>query len=622
MEQYQGIKFDVKFAGESVPKFPLQKVLIKWGKKLSDVGCIPTYPDPADPDRICSAGNLSARIKDHFIITAAGSNLGKLTDNDFVEVVDVNTDSKLITVNGVREPSSETMLHSEIYKNRNDIDVIFHGHNDLILEHTDKLGLKSTYRYYPYGTAELMRSVIEVLDEGVSFLVMKDHGFLSFGKTCQQAGNNIINVLNKIAKISGAYMGKTFIQKVFEKKAGRSLKEGEIVFVQPDYILTHDNSAAIIKKLSQVKEGIKVKYPDRIVIVLDHVIPAANAKTANNHKEIREFVKTQGITHFYDIGRGICHQVLPEEGLAKPGSIIVGSDSHTCTYGAFGAFSTGIDRTEAAGIWITGETWFKIPQSYKIILKGKFQQRVSAKDLILKIIGDLGADGANYKSVEYHGSGITNLDISDRMTIANMAVEMGAKNGVFPVDEQTKKWLHEHKVDEYDQIWADDDAVYEKEYSYTLDEITPQVAFPHTVDNVKDIFEAEGIKVDQCFIGTCTNGRLEDLHAAAAILNGRTVHPSTRLIILPASREVYQQATDDGTLGILNKAGAVILPSGCGPCLGAHQGVMADNEVTISTANRNFKGRMGNKTAEIYLASPETVAASALKGVITDPRKI
>jgi len=417
-------------------------------------------------------------------------------------------------------------------------------------------------------------------------------------------------------------MGKTFIQKVFEHKVGRPVKEGEILFIEPDYILTHDNSAAIIKKLSQVKEGIKVKYPDRIVIVLDHVIPAANAKTANNHKEIREFVKEQHITHFYDIGRGICHQVLPEVGLSKPGSIIVGSDSHTCTYGAFGAFSTGIDRTEAAGIWITGETWFKIPRSYKIVVEGKFPQRVSAKDLVLKIIGDLGADGANYKSVEYHGSGIENLDISDRMTIANMAVEMGAKNGVFPVDEQTKKWLHEHKVDEYNPIWADDDAIYEKEFSYDLSNIAPQVAFPHTVDNVNDITQAEGIKVDQCFIGTCTNGRLEDFHAAAAILNGRTVHPSTRLIILPASREVYQQATDDGTLSILNRAGAVILPSGCGPCLGAHQGVMADNEVTISTANRNFKGRMGNKTAEIYLASPETVAASALKGVITDPRKI
>jgi len=417
-------------------------------------------------------------------------------------------------------------------------------------------------------------------------------------------------------------MGKTFIQKIFEQKTGKPVHEGEIVFVEPDYILTHDNSAAIIKKLSQVKEGIKVKYPDRIVIVLDHVIPAASAKTANNHKEIREFVKEQHITQFYDIGRGICHQVLPEVGLAKPGSVIVGSDSHTCTYGAFGAFSTGIDRTEAAGIWITGETWFKIPQSYKISLEGRFSQRVSAKDLILKIIGDLGADGANYKSVEYHGSGIKNLDISDRMTITNMAVEMGAKNGVFPVDEFTEKWLEEHNVEEYHAVWADDDAVYEKEYSYNLNDITPQVAFPHTVDNVKDIAEAEGIKIDQCFIGTCTNGRLEDLHAAAAILNGRTVHPSTRLIVLPASREVYQQATDDGTLSILNRAGAVILPSGCGPCLGAHQGVMADNEVTISTANRNFKGRMGNKTAEIYLASPETVAASALKGVITDPRKI
>jgi homoaconitate hydratase family protein len=417
-------------------------------------------------------------------------------------------------------------------------------------------------------------------------------------------------------------MGKTFIQKVFENKIGKSIQEGEIIFAEPDYILTHDNTAAIMKKLAQVKEGIKVKYPERLVIVLDHVIPAANVATANNHKQIREFVKKQGITHFFDIGNGICHQVLPEKGLAIPGSIIVGSDSHTCTYGAFGAFSTGIDRTEAAGIWITGETWFKIPASYKIVLTGEFQNWISAKDLILKVIGDLGADGANYKSVEYHGDGIKNLSISDRMTIANMSVEMGAKNGFFPVDEKTKEWLKKRNVTNYPEISADDDAVYEKEIKYNLGEITPQVAFPHSVDNVKDISEAAGIKVDQCFIGTCTNGRIEDLHIAAEILKGKKICPSTRLLILPASREIYQEAIKYGTLAILNESGAVILPPGCGPCLGAHQGVMADGEVTISTANRNFKGRMGNKTAFIYLASPATVAASALTGKITDPREI
>ncbi|MCD6101471.1 MAG: 3-isopropylmalate dehydratase large subunit, partial [Candidatus Cloacimonetes bacterium] len=257
-------------------------------------------------------------------------------------------------------------------------------------------------------------------------------------------------------------------------------------------------------------------------------------------------------------------------------------------------------------------------------LRGKFRKSVSAKDLILKIIGDLKADGANYKSVEYHGDGIKNLSISDRMTISNMAVEMGAKNSAFPVDEKTRAWLTKNgvKKDDYSEIWSDEDVKYEKIFSYDLNTINPQVAFPHSVDNVKDISEAVGIKVDQCFVGTCTNGRIEDLHIAAKILKGNKVNPSTRLLILPASRRIYQEAVQDGTLAVLNESGAVILPPGCGPCLGAHQGVMADGEVTISTANRNFKGRMGNKTAFIYLASPATVAASAINGEITDPRKM
>lgn len=417
-------------------------------------------------------------------------------------------------------------------------------------------------------------------------------------------------------------MGKTFVQKVFEAKKGKPVQEGEIVFVKPDYILTHDNTAAIIKKLAEVKEGISVRYPDRLVIILDHVIPAANSSIANNHKLIREFVQAQNITHFYDLGEGICHQVLPEKGFAQPGKVIVGSDSHTCTYGAFGAFSTGIDRTEAAGIWITGETWFKVPRSYKIVLHGELEEGVSAKDLILAIIGDLTADGANYKSVEYHGDGIASLSISDRMTVANMGVEMGAKNSVFPVDEKTQAWLKDRGINRYSEFWADEDAIYEREYEYSLNKISPKIALPHTVDNVKDISEAAGIKVDQCLIGTCTNGRLEDLHIAADILKGKKVNKSTRLLILPASRSIYKQAAADGTLAVLVDSGAVVLPPGCGPCLGAHQGVMADGEVTLSTANRNFKGRMGNKNAFIYLASPATVAASALRGKITDPREI
>jgi homoaconitate hydratase family protein len=302
--------------------------------------------------------------------------------------------------------------------------------------------------------------------------------------------------------------------------------------------------------------------------------------------------------------------------------VIVGSDSHTCTYGAFGAFSTGIDRTEAASIWMTGRTWFKVPQSYKITLTGKFPKGVYAKDLILHIIGDLGSDGANYKSVEFHGDAIKHLSIAERMTITNMAVEMGAKNGVFFVDDVTKAWLKEQGIEDYQAIYPDDDAEYEQEYTYDLSELTPQIAFPHTVDNVKDISDAKEVRAHQCFIGTCTNGRLEDLHDAAEVLNGKKIADNTRLVILPASREIYREATEDGTITTLIDAGAMILPPGCGPCLGAHQGVLAPGENCISTANRNFKGRMGCKDSFIYLASPATVAASALTGYISDPREV
>lgn len=416
-------------------------------------------------------------------------------------------------------------------------------------------------------------------------------------------------------------MGETFVQKVFSKTIGRPVQVGEIIFVEPDYVLTHDNTAAIMKKLDQVKKSIKVKYPERLVIVLDHITPAANSSSAENHKQIRGFVKEQGIIHFSEVGQGICHQRLPEMGLAKPGSIIVGSDSHTCTYGALNVFSTGIDRTEAAAIWITGQVWLKTPHSFKINLTGKFNQGVYAKDLILHIIGKLRADGANYRSVEFHGDAITKLSISDRMTISNMVVEMGGKNGVFPVDEQTKEWLSKRGVIEYEPVWADQDAEYEKEFTFDLSEVEPQIALPHSVDNVKPVSTAKGIKINQGLIGTCTNGRIEDLRISAKILKGKKVHKDVRLLILPASAQIYQQAISEGILSDLVQSGAVILPPGCGPCLGAHQGVMADGEVTISTANRNFKGRMGNKLAFIYLASPATVAASALTGEITDPRE-
>ncbi|UCF07238.1 MAG: 3-isopropylmalate dehydratase large subunit, partial [Thermoplasmata archaeon] len=350
---------------------------------------------------------------------------------------------------------------------------------------------------------------------------------------------------------------------------------------------------------------------------------AANEKTATNHQKIREFVKTFGITNFFDIGEGICHQVVVEKGLGLPGKLILGSDSHTCSYGALGCFSTGIDRTEAAALLLTGETWLKVPFSIKMTLKGTLNPPVSAKDLILHIIGDMRADGATYNSVEYHGE-IGSLDVEDRFTMANMGVEMGAKLSVFPVDGVTENYFKTIGVaeDSYEPFWADEGAKYMLEKEYDLSQVEPVVAFPHTVDNVKSISEAAGISVNQCLIGTCTNGRLSDLEAAANILRGKKVHPATRLLVLPASRTVYEQAMEKNIIRTFLDAGAVVLPCGCGPCLGAHQGVLAPGEKCISTANRNFKGRMGCRDAEIYLASPATVAASALTGKITDPREV
>jgi homoaconitate hydratase family protein len=419
-------------------------------------------------------------------------------------------------------------------------------------------------------------------------------------------------------------MAETFAEKMLAKKSGEEkVVPGQIVTVKPDHLLMHDNAAPITAKITAELDEYGVVNPELPIIVLDHVIPAANEKTAVNHQKIREFVKQFGIKNFYDIGEGICHQVVVEKGLGLPGKIILGSDSHTCSYGAVGCFSTGIDRTEAAALILTGETWLKVPFSIKMTLKGALKPPVSAKDLILHIIGDMRADGATYNSVEYHGE-IGSLDIEERFTMANMGVEMGAKLSVFPVDDVTKSYFDSIGVaqDSYEPSWADDGANYMLEKEYDLSSVEPVVAFPHTVDNVKSISEAKGIPVNQCLVGTCTNGRLSDLEAAAEILRGKQVHPSTRLLVLPASRTIYEQAIAKGIIGTFLDAGAVILPCGCGPCLGAHQGVLAPGEKCISTANRNFKGRMGCKDAEIYLGSPATVAASALTGKISDPREV
>jgi homoaconitate hydratase family protein len=418
-------------------------------------------------------------------------------------------------------------------------------------------------------------------------------------------------------------MGMTFAQKVLARAAGLGqVLPGQIVTVKPDHLLTHDNTAAIIGKIGDELDTYGVVRPDMPVIVLDHVTPAANEKTATGHARVREFVRKHDLPNFYNVGTGICHQVVVEKGHALPGRIVVGSDSHTCSYGAVNAFATGIDRTEAAALLLTGETWFRVPPTIKVTLEGELVRGVSAKDLILTIIGDVSAGGATYQAVEFHGN-VGALSIEDRFVIANMGIEMGGKIAVFPFDEKTEEYLTSIGVDRssYEPVWADPDAEYIRELRYDLAAIVPVVAMPHKVDNVRPVTEVEGLDIDQALLGTCTNGRLSDLRAAAAILHGKHVSSGVRLLVLPASREVLEAALADGTIATLVTAGGVLLPTGCGPCLGAHQGVLAPGERCISTANRNFKGRMGCKDAEIVLASPETVAASAIAGSITDPRK-
>jgi homoaconitate hydratase family protein len=412
-------------------------------------------------------------------------------------------------------------------------------------------------------------------------------------------------------------MGQTFAEKIFSKRAGKNVVPGTILNIKPDHVLTHDNSAAIFSTFSKMggKRFADVKQP---VIVLDHIVPAASEKAATNHQTVRKFVEEQGISNFYDGGRGICHQVVIEEGFARPGRLIVGSDSHTVTYGALGVFSTGIGRSEAAGIWATGEIWLKVPESMKIVLNGKAATNVTSKDVLLHIAGKIKADGALYKSIEFSGTYIDDISLADRMVFSNMAVEIGAKNGYIAPDEKVFSYLEKICVekDSFDAVYPDEDAEYAETIEIDVSQIEPVVACPHTVDNVRKISELDEIKVHQVVIGTCTNGRIEDFRAAAEVLKGKKIANGTRLLILPASSQIYMQAMEEGLFKTFIEAGGMILNPGCGPCLGAHEGVMAPNEITVSTANRNFKGRMGCNQADIYLASPITAAATAIKGKI------
>ncbi len=405
-------------------------------------------------------------------------------------------------------------------------------------------------------------------------------------------------------------LGKTFVEKIFEAE------QGSVVFRKPDLVLTHDNTASISKTFQKMG-GAKVFDPNQLLIVLDHNAPPTSGKLATQYQEIRDIVNQQGINKFYDAGKGICHQIMSYH--AEPAMIIVGSDSHTCTAGAFNTMAAGIDRTEAAGIWKKGETWFRVPESIKINLSGKLKPGVYAKDLSLWIIGMIGSDGANYMSIEYHGEGVKTLGISERMTIANLASEMGAKNAVFPPDDVLAAYYGKSKIE---GVWADENARYFREIEVNLDDIFPLVAAPHHVDNVKALAEVKGTKIHQGFIGTCTNGRIEDIREACKILEGKKIVRDFQLLITPASQEIYMQAIREGLITILLEAGATILTSSCGPCLGTGQGIPADGYKVMSTSNRNFLGRMGNKEASIYLASPANVAYAAIKGEIADSRGV
>lgn len=411
-------------------------------------------------------------------------------------------------------------------------------------------------------------------------------------------------------------------EKILAKASGKqAVCPGEIVDANVDVIMVHDLTGPLTVEAFNKIGTQKVWDNKKVVIILDHQVPAESVKAAELQKTMRQFAKEQKI-QIYDVGRGgICHQVMPERGHVIPGSVIVGADSHTCTYGAFGAFATGIGSTEAAAVFATGRIWFKVPPTIKINVEGKFQKFIAPKDLILNIIDKVKVDGAIYKSIEFTGSSIKKMSVAGRMTLCNMAVEMGAKNGIITPDETTREFLEGRvkSIPDLKKLQSDNDTEYERTVEIDVSELEPQVACPASVDNVKPISEIGDVPIDQAFIGSCTNGRLEDLREAAKILKGKHVKDNVRALIIPASQEVYLRAMQEGLLEIFTDAGAIVCGSACGPCLGGHIGLLAAGETCISTSNRNFIGRMGSTQANVYLASPATVAASAVTGKITSP---
>jgi len=416
-------------------------------------------------------------------------------------------------------------------------------------------------------------------------------------------------------------VGKTLAEKILSAKSGSEAKSGDILIAKVDLVFIQDTTGPLTVRQFQAAGFEDLASSLKAALFLDHAAPSSNRELSNDHVLLRSFAQQTGC-FISDVGGGICHQVLAES-LAKPGDLIVGADSHTVTAGGLGAFACGMGSTDIAVVLGLGETWFRVPESIKVTVTGEFPDCVYAKDLALNLIGQIGADGATYKALEFSGDTISNMSIPQRLTVANMAVEAGAKVGLFPADETTQDYLSaQGRGDNYQPLFPDDNATYEQTISISVTELEPTVAKPHVVDNTALARELKGVKIQQVFIGTCTNGRLEDLEVAVKILRGKKCHPETRLVVTPASRMVLLAAIKAGYIQSLLEAGAIILPPGCGPCLGLHQGVLGDGESCLSTANRNFKGRMGSPEAFIYLGSPATAAATAIKGEITDPREV
>jgi 3-isopropylmalate/(R)-2-methylmalate dehydratase large subunit len=427
-------------------------------------------------------------------------------------------------------------------------------------------------------------------------------------------------------------MGMTVVEKILARAAGQpSVKAGDVVEPLVDLAMSHENGALVINQFKEVFEGTGLEAtpwdPSKIAIIFDHRVPAESNKTSTNHKKIREYVGKHRIAKFHDIRGdqgGICHQILPENGYVRPGFVVVGTDSHTTSHGALGCFSFGIGATEMASVWALGKVLnVEVPETIKVVVSGTFPKHVGPKDLILHLIGKLTAQGANFQVIEFHGETIKRMSTSGRLVICNMSVEAGATSGIVPADEETLRYLRDEAgvTDPLTPVLPDADAKYVRVVEVDVSHLVPQIACPHTVDHVKPIAEVAGKKIQQIVIGSCTNGRLDDLAAAAEILRGKKVASHTRMLVFPASSRIYLQALEKGYVADLMKAGAVVMNPGCGPCLGIHQGALGDDEVALATTNRNFKGRMGNPKSEVYLCSPAVAAASAITGVITDPRE-